>query len=226
MKLYNDRNRNVHLIDILEGDLVLVRQRKMNKLTPYFSPNPYKVIARKGTMITARRSDHQITRDVSHFKRVSGNVFSSRREGDEDIWFPIPNENANRNPPVNINIPQIQSRVVQIAEANMHGHQEPEVEAEPNLAIELNAELNPDTIVLSSDEAGDVELSQEMYEPSPNASALSSIIESPGRDEADEDERRTGPEDRVEGVASTRPVRSKSMPNRLVVNPHAKKTYE
>ena len=98
---------------------------------------------------------------MSHFKRVSGNVLSSKRKGDEDIWFPIPNENANRNPQLNINIPQIQSRVVQISESNMHGHQEPKVEAEPNLAIELDAELNPDTIVLSSDEAGDVELRQE-----------------------------------------------------------------
>ena len=53
MKQSNDRNRNVHPIDINEGELVLVRQRKMNKLTPYFCPNPYKVVSRKGNMITA-----------------------------------------------------------------------------------------------------------------------------------------------------------------------------
>ena len=59
--------------------------------------------------------------------------------------------------------------------------------------------------MLSSDKARDVQLSQETYEPSLNASALSIIIENPGRDGAEE--QRTEPEDRVEGVASTRPVR-------------------
>ena len=227
MKQYNDRNRNVHPIYINEGDLVLVRQRKMNKLTPYFSPNPYKVVSRKGTMITATRSDHRITRDVSHFKKVSGIMISKRKEGDEDIWFPIPNDSANRNPPINVNIPEVPGRIDPRAEASAHRQQELAVETQSNEWVELNAEMNPDTIELSSNEAGDIELSPDTNEQSPNASALSIIIESPNRVQSEEaEEIRAGPANQVESVASTRPVRSKSMPNRLVVNPHAKKTYD
>ena len=65
-------------------------------------------------------------------------------------------------------------------------------------------------------------------ESSPNASALSIVVQSPGRlhNEATELELLTGPENCIESVASMRPVRSKSIPNRLVLNSNAKKTYE
>ena len=38
-------------------------QKKTKKLTTPFDPKPYKVIAVKGTMVTAKRQDHKITRN-------------------------------------------------------------------------------------------------------------------------------------------------------------------
>ena len=35
------------------GDLVLVRQRKHNKLSLRFDPSPFRVTSKRGTMITA-----------------------------------------------------------------------------------------------------------------------------------------------------------------------------
>ena len=67
-------------------------------------------------------------------------------------------------------------------------------------------------------------LSPDTNDPSANASALSIIIESPDRVQIGAAEKTR--EDQAESVASTRPVRSKSMPNRLVVNLHAKKIYD
>ena len=37
----------------MTGDRVLVKQRKINKLTPKFQPHPYTVTDTNGTMITA-----------------------------------------------------------------------------------------------------------------------------------------------------------------------------
>ena len=50
------------------GDQVLVQQKKTHKLMPLFDPSPYEVIEVKGTMITAARPNHVITRNISHFK--------------------------------------------------------------------------------------------------------------------------------------------------------------
>ena len=71
-KIYAD-NRRVAKDPIFKiGDQVLVRQPKVNKLTPRFNPKPYRITAIKGTMITARRPNHMITRNCSHFKAFSG----------------------------------------------------------------------------------------------------------------------------------------------------------
>ena len=40
---------------------------------PKFITTPYKVIARKGTTVVAENKEqHRITRNASHFKRISG----------------------------------------------------------------------------------------------------------------------------------------------------------
>ncbi len=55
------------------GDTVLVRQRKENKLTPKYNPQPYKVTARKGARVTVCRNGHYITRNVVYFKKIPEN---------------------------------------------------------------------------------------------------------------------------------------------------------
>jgi hypothetical protein len=52
------------------GDTVLVKNQKKGKLIPPFNPDPYEVTAVKGSMITASRGDHSVTRNSSFFKSI------------------------------------------------------------------------------------------------------------------------------------------------------------
>ena len=72
MAEYADDRRRTKPSDLLPGDQVLVKQKKVTKLTPPFSPHPYQVVERKGSMVTARRGDHEVTRNSTHFKPVRG----------------------------------------------------------------------------------------------------------------------------------------------------------
>ncbi len=65
------------------GDQVLVRQRKRNKLTSRFDCTPYEIVEIKGT-ITARRNDHNITRNCSHFKPFTGALRETNTESDTE----------------------------------------------------------------------------------------------------------------------------------------------
>ena len=54
------------------ADTVLVKQRKLDKLTPPFSPDPLEIIRIKGYMITAKsvKTAVTITRNSSFFKKI------------------------------------------------------------------------------------------------------------------------------------------------------------
>ena len=56
MKLNADRSRQAKKSTIQIGDMVLLRQKKMTKLTTKFDPHSFKVIQIKGTMITVMRN--------------------------------------------------------------------------------------------------------------------------------------------------------------------------
>lgn len=70
MKHYAEMRRHVAPLALTIGDKVLCRQKKDGKLCPVYNPRPYKIIAIKGSMITAKRNDHIITRNSSHFKKL------------------------------------------------------------------------------------------------------------------------------------------------------------
>ena len=53
------------------GTRVLVRQVKKSTLTPYYNARPYTVTRKKGSMITALCGPHWITRNSSHFKKIT-----------------------------------------------------------------------------------------------------------------------------------------------------------
>ena len=71
-----DKRRHAKESMIQIGDTVLVKQYKQNKLKTRFNKMPYIVLGRKGTKVTAEHSNHRITRNLSHFKRVNANVNS------------------------------------------------------------------------------------------------------------------------------------------------------
>ncbi len=54
------------------GDKVLLKQRKVNKFTPKYDPKEYQVVKVKGSMVTARRGDRDVTRNESLFKKYDG----------------------------------------------------------------------------------------------------------------------------------------------------------
>ena len=69
--------------DLNIGDTVLVRQRKQNKFSTRFDPNPFQVVRKKDTMITAYRNGKYITRNISQFK-VIDSAFQESDQEDED----------------------------------------------------------------------------------------------------------------------------------------------
>ncbi|XP_014667395.1 PREDICTED: uncharacterized protein K02A2.6-like [Priapulus caudatus] len=72
MKSYSDSKRRVKESNLHVGDTVLVRQKKVNKLTPPYSPKPMTVIIVEGTKVTAKCDGHRITRNASFFKKFRG----------------------------------------------------------------------------------------------------------------------------------------------------------
>eukprot|EP00795_Rhopilema_esculentum_P005121 gene5121-biopygen179 len=83
-KMYIDKKRHAKESDIAIGDTVLVKQQYKNKFSSRFDKAPYKVIQRKGTMITAENKTRRITRNVSHFKKFPARV-DQHEEFDSDI---------------------------------------------------------------------------------------------------------------------------------------------
>lgn len=72
-KHYTDTKRHASDIRLSPGDRVLVHQPKINKLTPYYNPNPLCITHIKGTMVTAKYETDggYITRNVTHFKKIT-----------------------------------------------------------------------------------------------------------------------------------------------------------
>ena len=69
-KAYADQKRNAAPCALIQGDSVLVRQQKRNKLTSFFDPRPLLVVDVKGSMITAVRDEWKIVRNSSFFKKI------------------------------------------------------------------------------------------------------------------------------------------------------------
>jgi hypothetical protein len=70
-KWYADKRNNAHFRDMNVGDSVLVREDiKQGKLSTPFKQNPYVVVDKKGSMITATAGDGNVTRNSSRFKKV------------------------------------------------------------------------------------------------------------------------------------------------------------
>ncbi|KAK3735539.1 hypothetical protein QZH41_016119 [Actinostola sp. cb2023] len=69
MKEYADKKRG--LTTIQEGDQVLLKLERDNKLTPAFDPDPYTVIERKGASVVLQREEgYTLMRNVSAVKKV------------------------------------------------------------------------------------------------------------------------------------------------------------
>ncbi|XP_060776459.1 uncharacterized protein LOC132885941 [Neoarius graeffei] len=85
MKTYSDTRRHARPHPFQPGDMVLCSQPRHNKLTPTYNPKPYKVTTVKGTMVTAERSGHSVTRNSSFFKKLSPTLHDTAAEEEDDV---------------------------------------------------------------------------------------------------------------------------------------------
>jgi hypothetical protein len=98
MKEYADDRNNAKPATFQIGDDVLVRQRSVTNSRRTTIPShpipyhtiPYHIVAIKGSMITAGNAKHKITRNSSHFKKITrpstcGSTTNDDDGEDEDI---------------------------------------------------------------------------------------------------------------------------------------------
>ena len=78
-KEYADSNRHAATSDIEEGDGVLLRQNRENKLPPTFQPDQYRVVEKNGSGVIIESSTGQSKmRNVDHLKRFVGRETESQ----------------------------------------------------------------------------------------------------------------------------------------------------
>lgn len=69
-KKYADKQKHARTSNIKENDYVFFKWERTNKHQPLFDPIRYKITKPNGTMATAERPGHSITRNISFFKRA------------------------------------------------------------------------------------------------------------------------------------------------------------
>ena len=69
-KEYADKHRSATFSDIAEGDLVLLKQARENKLSPTYEPEPYRVRQRNGNAVVVENSEGvQKMRNTGHMNK-------------------------------------------------------------------------------------------------------------------------------------------------------------
>ena len=99
MKTYADAKAYVRPSEIKEGDTVFIKRddTKRKRDTPY-RPEPYVVIAKKGSMVAARNNSDTVTRNSSFFKKASIESPETSDDEDSDILVRQPEIAVNEAP--------------------------------------------------------------------------------------------------------------------------------
>lgn len=133
-KEYADKRRRTKNHNFKVGDIVLCKQTKTNTLTPYFHPDPFKIIKIKGTKIIARRKERVIERNASFFK----------------IFVPIENTppESNTNPKhTSHRIPQKSSQIIiRIPTTSASENKHENFESQPNENISCQTPAEPSSL--------------------------------------------------------------------------------
>jgi hypothetical protein len=84
MKIYADTATKAKPHILCDGDTVLVRQKRQNKLSSLYNKHPYTITQIKGSMITARNAagNHVIIRNCSQFKQAHLSIHHLDAEDD------------------------------------------------------------------------------------------------------------------------------------------------
>ena len=93
-KLYSDKRRGAVERDIHVGDEVLLAQKKTNKLSTPYSPDPYKIIERSGNSVKVQSIEGvQRHRNVSQMKKyLAPPIRPPRPETKVELEIPVETE--------------------------------------------------------------------------------------------------------------------------------------
>lgn len=70
MKTYADTRRHTQISEIHTGDEVLLRNQERGKLIPTYDPDPYVVVEKKGSQVTAERQGRRLELpEIHHFSK-------------------------------------------------------------------------------------------------------------------------------------------------------------
>ncbi|XP_028412059.1 uncharacterized protein K02A2.6-like [Dendronephthya gigantea] len=87
MKTYSDRRNHHKPSRVCVGDMVLIKQKRKNKLSSRYNPKPALVTRKKGTLVTVQKTDGStLSRNSSHLKKVT------KRAAEQ--WANIPNDSG------------------------------------------------------------------------------------------------------------------------------------
>ena len=89
MKQHSDERNRSSPSNVVEGDMVLLKQPKTNKMSTTFDPNPYRVVQRQGTSVYLKRGQEStIMRNVSWTRKIDSSSDQDQKstndEDDED----------------------------------------------------------------------------------------------------------------------------------------------
>ena len=87
MKQNAERKKEHKVHDFQNEDRVLVQSQNKGKLKTFYGPKPYHILNIKGSMITAARPGHQITRSSPWFKKLTYSQPMEEEEDDCDYAF-------------------------------------------------------------------------------------------------------------------------------------------
>ena len=114
MRKYADSRLGDHRQYLDVGDKVLIPNRRKGTIEPRYSTEPHEVVHIKGSMITAKRGDRSLTRNVSFFKRIPDNI----TRGSCDIDHAADTEHA-----------EDQSEIIRVTVPHNAGEHQPRVDA-------------------------------------------------------------------------------------------------
>ena len=92
MKTYTDKRNHAKPHKLQLNDPVLHHWLRPTKYTPLLNPKPYRVENVNRSMITARNDEHSITRNSSHFKKITEKCYeqatNTTQQQDKMVWMP------------------------------------------------------------------------------------------------------------------------------------------
>lgn len=101
-KIYADTSRGAQPCDLQVGDQVLLKQKKSNKLSTNFQPEPYEIVERKGNSVVIQSPQKsqkgQYHRNVTEVKKFNTREEQPDKSSDHEEEPPVDHHDMERRP--------------------------------------------------------------------------------------------------------------------------------